>query len=41
MIVFQLRQVGDTLKGMAMKLGYLTEEEFNEWVRPEKMIGPK
>ncbi|XP_076247410.1 fumarate hydratase, mitochondrial [Calliopsis andreniformis] len=29
-----------TLKESALKNG-LTEEQFNEWVRPEKMIGPK
>ncbi len=28
-----------TLKQAAVELGYLTEEEFDEWVRPEKMIG--
>ncbi len=29
---------GSTLKEEAVKLGYLTEEEFDAWVRPEKMI---
>ena len=28
-----------TLKAAAVQLGYLTAEEFDEWVRPEKMIG--
>ena len=28
-----------TLKEAALALGYLTEEEFDAWVRPEKMIG--
>lgn len=28
-----------TLREAALKLGYLTNEEFDEWVRPEKMIG--
>ncbi len=28
-----------TLKAMALKLGYLTEEEFDEWVDPAKMVG--
>merc|ERR1712179_866203 len=32
---------GSTLKAMSIKLGYLTEEQFNEWVRPENMLGPK
>lgn len=30
---------GQTLKGSALKLGYLTEEQFDEWVRPEEMVG--
>ncbi len=29
---------GTTLKEEAVKLGYLTEKEFDAWVRPEKMI---
>jgi fumarate hydratase class II len=32
---------GTTLKQAALTLGYLTEEEFDAWVRPENMIGPK
>ncbi|ODQ77403.1 hypothetical protein BABINDRAFT_172915 [Babjeviella inositovora NRRL Y-12698] len=30
-----------TLKQAALELGVLTEEEFDHWVRPENMIGPK
>jgi len=30
---------GKTLKQAALELGYLTEEEFNLWVDPSKMIG--
>jgi fumarate hydratase class II len=30
-----------TLKETAVKLGILTEEQFNEWVKPEEMLGPK
>jgi fumarate hydratase class II len=30
---------GLTLKETAVKLGYLTAEEFDEWVKPEDMIG--
>lgn len=30
---------GLTLKASALKLGYLTEEQFDDWVRPEQMIG--
>ena len=31
---------GLTLKAVAVKLGYLTEEQFDEWVKPEMMLGP-
>ncbi len=31
---------GTTLKEEAVRLGYVTAEEFDEWVRPEDMIGP-
>ncbi|XP_023016430.2 fumarate hydratase, mitochondrial [Leptinotarsa decemlineata] len=30
-----------TLKATAIKLGYLTEEQFSQWVKPEEMLGPK
>jgi fumarate hydratase class II len=30
---------GTTLKEMAIKLGYVTSHEFDQWVRPEKMVG--
>ena len=29
---------GTTLKEAALALGYLNEEQFKQWVRPEKMI---
>jgi fumarate hydratase class II len=29
-----------TLKEAAVELGFLTPEQFDEWVRPEQMIGP-
>jgi fumarate hydratase class II len=32
---------GTTLKASALALGYVTDEQFGEWVRPENMIGPK
>lgn len=32
---------GSTLKATAIKLGYLTEEEFDQWVKPHEMLGPK
>ncbi|MGL9721643.1 hypothetical protein [Symbiopectobacterium sp.] len=28
-----------TLKAAALKLGYLTESQFDEWVRPQDMVG--
>lgn len=30
---------GTTLKAMAVQLGYLTPEEFDQWVVPSKMVG--
>jgi fumarate hydratase class II len=30
---------GSTLKETALQLGYLTEEQFNEWLKPEEMVG--
>ncbi|MBE9490970.1 MAG: class II fumarate hydratase [Bacteroidetes bacterium] len=30
---------GTTLKVEAVRLGYVTEKEFDEWVRPEDMVG--
>src|SRR6478752_507522 len=30
---------GTTLKEMAVKLGYVTPEQFDEWVIPEEMVG--
>ena len=32
---------GTTLRESALELGYLTNEEFDAWVRPENMTGPK
>jgi fumarate hydratase class II len=31
---------GTTLRESALELGYLTNEEFDLWVRPEDMTGP-
>jgi fumarate hydratase class II len=31
---------GTTLKASALKSGYVTEEQYNEWVVAEKMLGP-
>ena len=30
---------GTTLKQESIELGYLTAEEFDQWVRPENMVG--
>jgi len=30
---------GSTLKETALKLGYVTEEQFNQWLKPEEMVG--
>src|SRR6188768_3251957 len=30
---------GTTLKEMAVKLGYVTPEQFDDWVKPENMVG--
>ncbi|XP_035031883.1 fumarate hydratase, mitochondrial [Hippoglossus stenolepis] len=32
---------GTTLKAMAIELGYVTEEQFEQWVKPSEMLGPK
>eukprot|EP00891_Asterochloris_glomerata_P003541 jgi/Astpho2/3541/Aster-06453 len=32
---------GLTLKQSALKLGHVTEKEYDEWVRPETMLGPR
>jgi fumarate hydratase class II len=31
---------GTTLKAAALALRYVTEDEFDAWVRPERMVGP-
>ncbi len=32
---------GLTLRASALELGYLTAEQFDQWVRPEEMVGEK
>lgn len=32
---------GTTLKDAAIASGFLTAEQFDEWIKPEQMIGPK
>jgi fumarate hydratase, class II len=34
-------RTGKTLKETAVELGLVTAEQFDEWVRPEKMVGEK
>ena len=38
-IAKKAHQEGTTLKQAAVKLGYVTEKQFDAWVRPEKMVG--
>ncbi len=39
-IAKKAHQEGTDLKTAALTLGYVSKEEFEKWVRPEKMIGP-
>ena len=32
---------GTTLKAAALSLGHVTEAQYDEWVRPEKMVGTR
>ena len=32
---------GISLRESALELKFLTTEQFDEWVKPEEMIGPK
>ncbi|WP_224482958.1 class II fumarate hydratase [Robertkochia aurantiaca] len=38
-IANKAHEEGTTLKEAALALGHLTEEEFEEWVKPEDMVG--
>jgi fumarate hydratase class II len=38
-IAQKAHQQGKTLKDVAVELGYLTPQQFDEWVVPEKMVG--
>jgi fumarate hydratase class II len=31
---------GTSLKSAALSLGYVTEDQFKAWVRPDQMVGP-
>jgi fumarate hydratase, class II len=39
-IALKAHREGTSLKAAALSLGYLTEAEFDAWVRPEDMTGP-
>ena len=39
-IAKQAHKEGGTLKDTALALGYVTEEQFEQWVKPEQMIRP-
>jgi fumarate hydratase class II len=39
-IAGQAHRDGITLRQAALALGYVTEEEFDRWVRPRAMVGP-
>ena len=32
---------GSTLREAALTLGYVSAQDFDRWVKPEAMIGPK
>jgi fumarate hydratase class II len=32
---------GTTLKAAALALGHVTEAQFDQWVRPENMVGKR
>lgn len=32
---------GTTLKEAAIKLGFLTSDQFDQWVKPKDMLGPQ
>ena len=40
-IAKKAHEEGTTLREAALELGYLTNEEFDQWVRPEEMTGQK
>ena len=39
-IALSAHHQGISLRAAALKLGYVSEAEFDEWVRPEEMTGP-
>ena len=39
-IALNAHRKGLSLKESALELGHVTEEQFDEWVKPEEMTGP-
>jgi fumarate hydratase class II len=39
-IALKAHREGTSLKEAALALGYVTSEQFDQWVRPEQMVGP-
>jgi fumarate hydratase class II len=40
-IAIKAHKEGKTLKEVALELGFVTAADFDRWVRPEDMVGPK
>ena len=40
-IAMKAHKEGSTLRDAAISLGYVTGEHFDEWVRPEAMVGKR
>jgi fumarate hydratase class II len=40
-IAMKAHKEGTTLRDAALSLGYVTGEEFDDWVRPEAMVGKR
>src|SRR5665811_874595 len=40
-IAKRAHQKGETLRESAIALGYVTAKQFNQWVKPEDMVGSK
>jgi fumarate hydratase class II len=40
-IAIKAHKEGKTLKEAALELGFVTAEDFDRWVRPGDMVGPK
>jgi fumarate hydratase class II len=40
-VAYKAHQEGKTLRDACVELGFLTGEEFDLLVKPEKMIGPE